>query len=237
MDCSAKWHYRKVLDLPETRTPALALGSAIHEVVAVNMQDKIETRRDLDAPAISSLWRDALPRHLDGVVFAEGESAAELAGCGSALLRVYMDQAAPAIRPAAVELAVEGVIGGVNVHGFVDVLDVEGTVIDLKTAGKKPAGVSASHRLQVSTYAMITPGASGVGRIDTITKTKTVAHYATTFAVTPADRKLTEKLYSITLDQMMSGIVAPNRSSYMCSKRFCSFHETCTAEFGGEVPE
>jgi len=235
MDCSARWFYSKMLQLPDPRTAALALGSAVHEVVAVNMQDKIETRRDLDAAAISSLFRDALPRQLEGVVFAEGESADELAGCGEALLSVYMDQAAPSIRPQAVELAVEGDIGGVRVHGFVDVLDVEGTVIDLKTAGKKPSGVSSAHRLQVATYAMITPGASGRARIDTITKTKTVAHHSTSFDVTAADRKLTERLYSITLDQMRSGLVVPNRSSFLCSRKNCAFWETCEQDYGGAV--
>jgi hypothetical protein len=56
----------------------------------------------------------------------------------------------------------------------VDVLDVNGCVVDFKTASKRTNGVTAEHGLQLTTYAMITHGASGVCRLDTVTKTKTV---------------------------------------------------------------
>jgi hypothetical protein len=40
-------------------------------------------------------------------------------------------------------------------------------VVDVKTASKRPNGLSADHSLQLTTYAMITPGASGLCRLDT----------------------------------------------------------------------
>ena len=234
--CSAKWYFRKVLQLPETRTGSLALGSAVHEAVGANFTQKIDTFEDLDYPGVRAVFHDAMERQLDGDVTLDAdESAADLIDCGETLVKVYMEQAAPSIQPAAVELPVKGILGGVPVHGFVDVLDVNGDVIDLKTAGKKPSGISADHRLQISTYAMLTPGASGRGRRDVVTKTKTVAHYSQTFAVTPADVKLTEALYSITRDQMGSGLIVPNRSSNLCSRKYCSFADECVSRFGGEV--
>lgn len=78
------------------------------------------------------------------------------------------------LQPHAVEQTVQGEIAGVNVRGIVDPLDTNGRVLDFKTASKRPNGLSADHRLQLTTYAMITPGASGVCRLDTVTKTKTV---------------------------------------------------------------
>jgi hypothetical protein len=50
-----------------------------------------------------------------------------------------------------------------------------------------------------------------------------------------ADRKHTERLYSITLDQMRSGLVKPNRSSFTCSRKYCSFADQCEEDYGGEV--
>jgi len=238
--CAAKWYYRKILQLPETRTAALVLGSAVHEAAAVNSLDKIETGHDLDYAAVRSVFREALRRQLaEGpeVTFDADESVADLEACGDALVRVYLEQAAPTIFPAKVELPVEGKIGDVKVHGFVDVLDRDGVVIDLKTAGKKPSGITPEHRLQVSTYAMVAPGACGRGRRDVITKTKTVGHYTTSFEVAASDRKYTERLYSITLDQMRSGLIAPNRSSFLCSRRNCSFWQQCQEDYGGEVAE
>ena len=181
------------------------------------------------------MFRDSLAAQLEAVTLGPDESADDLRDCGDAMLRVYMEQAAPSIHPVAVELPVEGVIGGVPVHGIVDILDRDGTVVDLKTSSKKPAGVSPAHRLQVSTYAMLTPQASGRGRVDTLTKTKTVAHHPMTFEVSAGDRKLTERRYSITLDQMRSGLVIPNRGSFLCSRKHCSYADQCEADYGGEV--
>src|ERR1039458_10664029 len=53
--------------------------------------------------------------------------------CSSDLERLvakYMDEVAPTVEPAAVELDVQGEISGVAVRGRVDVLDVEGRLID-----------------------------------------------------------------------------------------------------------
>jgi RecB family exonuclease len=234
-DCAARWWYRKVLELPEQRTAALALGSAVHEALAVNFTQKIQTGEDIATEGIAMVFRDSFAKQLEGAALAEDESADDLAGCGESMIRVYMREAAPTIQPAAVELPVEGEIGGVRVHGIVDLLTIDGDVIDIKTAARKPSGVSAAHRLQVSTYAMLTDGASGRGRIDTLTKGKTTALHTNSVHVGAADRRLTERLYSITLDQMLSGLVVPNRASFLCSKKHCSFASQCMSDFGGEV--
>lgn len=236
-DCSAKWFYRRVLGLPEARTAALTIGSAVHDAISANFRQKIETHEDLPIEGVRLVARDSLERQFDAgdVVFDKEETPYSVAETVDALVSVYMSDAAPLIEPAAVDLPVEGSIGGVSVRGYVDLLDVDGRIIDLKTAGKKPSGILPSHRLQVTTYSMITPGASGSGRLDTLTKTKTVRHYAETFEVTPADRKLTERLYSITLDQMKTGLVAPNRASRICGRKYCSFADRCESDFGGVV--
>ena len=235
-DCSARWYYRKVLELPELRTAALALGSAVHEALAENFRQKRETHADLPYAGVRPLFLEALAEQFDiGVSLAEDETPSDLIDCGESMIRVYLDQAAPGIHPAAVELPVEGMIGDVPVHGIVDLLTTDGQVIDLKTAARKPAGISAAHRLQLSTYAMLTPGASGHAAVHTLTKGKTTALHANSLTVGAADRKYTERLYSITLDQMRSGLVAPNRSSFLCSRKHCSFVNECLSDYGGEV--
>jgi hypothetical protein len=56
----------------------------------------------------------------------------------------------------------------------VDVLDVEGRLIDFKTASRRPSCVSPDYAFQLATYRQITPGASGEVRIDSLVKTQTV---------------------------------------------------------------
>jgi hypothetical protein len=53
------------------------------------------------------------------------------------------------------------------------------------------------------------------------------------FTVSPADPKMTEKLYPLVREAMREGIYLPNRSSSLCSYRNCSFAAVCEAEFGG----
>ena len=64
----------------------------------------------------------------------DDEDSAQLVREGEALLTKYMDEVAPGVERDAVELRVEGEIGGVRVQSWIDVLDMEGRIIDLKTA-------------------------------------------------------------------------------------------------------
>lgn len=90
----------------------------------------------------------------------EDEEPTTLIETGRALIAKYMAEAAPSIQPKAVELHVEGVIAGTRMQGIVDLLDVEGRIIDCKTASRGPVGITAEYRLQLTTYSIITPGAS-----------------------------------------------------------------------------
>jgi hypothetical protein len=54
------------------------------------------------------------------------------------------------IQPAPVESRVSGIIDGVKVAGYVDLLDSEGRLIDSKTAIKPIRGIAHDHR--VSTH-------------------------------------------------------------------------------------
>jgi len=67
------------------------------------------------------------------------EDPAELGACGEALVSKYMDEAAPLIEPAAVEMRVEGEIG-IRVQGWIDLMDVSGRIIDLNLSGYWCAG-------------------------------------------------------------------------------------------------
>jgi len=65
---------------------------------------------------------------------------------------------------------VAGIIGSVKVSRYIDLFDVEGRIIDAKSALKPAKGISHDHRLQLTSCVMITRRASGSRRLDTITK-------------------------------------------------------------------
>ena len=161
--------------------------------------------------------------------------AADLRDTGRAAIATYLDQVAPTIDPAGIELHVSGEIAGVPVHGYVDLIDTNGRIIDFKTAKKKPAGIRPDYRLQVATYKQLAPGANGVVKLDTLVKSKTVQVVEQTFVITTADQRSTQVLYPLAQEGMRIGLYMPNRNSMLCSRKYCSYANRCEADFGGCV--
>src|SRR6202035_5228202 len=117
-----------------------------------NFAQKVETQEDLPVTGVVALFRDAWALEREQTEFRDDEDPAELGACEEVLVSKYMDQAAPLIEPAAVEMGV------IRVQGWIDLLDVDGRIIDLKTAARKPSGIESDYRFQIATYAQLTPG-------------------------------------------------------------------------------
>lgn len=233
--CETRWFYRKILELPERRSAHAALGSAVHAAVTENARQKMHTREDLPVTGAVALFRDAWSREADAATFEKTDNPADMKEAGEIMTRLYIERAAPAIEPAAVEKRVAGEIGGVAVQGYIDILDVTGTIIDVKTGKRATAEPPAGYRNQVATYAMLEPAASGKARLDTLTKGKTVDLKPATIQITASDRHHTTRLYQIAREKMASGVYIPNRGATLCSRKYCSHWERCVSEYGGEV--
>src|ERR1039458_5094258 len=175
-------------------------------------------------------WMDQNPQ----TEFPSGESQGDMRRLGERLVAKYMDEVAPKVEPAAVELDVQGEISGVSVRGRVDVLDVEGRLIDFKTASRRPSCVSPDYAFQLATYRQITPGASGEVRIDSLVKTQTVQIVQQSYTVEEPDIRATQVLYPMAQKAMGTGMYCPNRQSMLCSHKHCSFWKDCEQERSGE---
>jgi hypothetical protein len=162
--------------------------------LAQNFTQKIESYEDLPITGVVALFRQARAVEREQTEFRDEEDPAELAACGEILLAKYLDEVAPLIEPAAVELRVEGEIAGVSVQGWVDLLDLSGRIIDIKTSARKPGYLEPEYRFQVATYAQLTPGANGEARVDTLAKTKTPSLVTQSFTITDQDLLATREL-------------------------------------------
>jgi len=237
MDCQARWWFKHGLRYPDPSTGKMALGRAVHAALGENFAQKIETCEDLPIAGVVALFRQAWAAEREQAEFRDDEDPAELAACGEILIAKYLDELAPWIEPAAVELRVEGEIAGVSVQGWVDLLDVNGRIIDIKTSARKPGCIGQECRFQVATYIQLTPGATGEARIDTLVKTKSPGLVTQSFTITDQDLLATRQLYRLAQQAMQSQLYMPNRVSITCSRRNCSFWRHCEREWGGEVPE
>ena len=235
--CPAKWMFHYLLGLKEPKTGSLALGTAFHSAIAANFRQKIETRQDLPFAEVLEVFGKSWEDGASAASYEQDENPQKLAATGVALVERYMKEAAPSIQPRAVELPVSGRIGGVPVSGFVDLLDIEGRIIDCKTAARRPSAVSHDYGLQLTSYTMLTPGASGQCRLDALTKTKAVQLIQLDYTVGPDERRYAEMIYPAAQDGMKSGLYLPHRASTLCSRRYCGYWRECEREFGGRVEE
>jgi CRISPR/Cas system-associated exonuclease Cas4 (RecB family) len=236
MDCQMRWWYKYGLRYTDSPTGNLALGKAVHAALGQNFEQKMHSYEDLPISGIVALFREAWALECQQTEFRDDEDPRELAACGEKLVGKYLEEVAPIVAPAAVELHVEGEIAGVHVQGWIDVLDIRGRILDIKTAVRKPSSISPEHRFQIATYAQLTPGANGDARIDTLVKTKTPGLVTQRFTITDQDLLATRELYPLAQAAMRSELYMPNRTSMNCSRRNCSFWRHCEKEWGGEVP-
>jgi CRISPR/Cas system-associated exonuclease Cas4 (RecB family) len=237
ISCPAKYWFKYGLGIEQVQGSALSLGKALHVVVRKNNVQKIETKTDILLAHALELYEDAWCEEADRTEFQPDEDRDQLRLMGRACLTKYQQQIAPTIQPAQVELPVSGVIGGVHVRGFVDLLDIHGRIIDLKSAKSSPSKtIRPDYRFQISTYEAITPGANGQAQLDTIVKLKKeVKAVSQPFDVTDADRKHVQVMYPLVQEAARSGLYPPNRNNYLCSRRYCSYVDQCLAEYGGAV--
>jgi hypothetical protein len=238
ISCSARWWYKYGLTLDQAQGSALSIGRSLHSTVRTNFEQKISSFSDLPLTGLLAVYEDEWAKEAAATQFRKDEDRDQLRLMGRACWTTYMEKTAPLVQPAQVEMAVSGKIGGVNVRGFVDILDVHGRIIDLKSAKTSPAKgkIRPDYRFQISTYEAITPGASGEARLDTIVKLKSlVKHVPQNFTVGPEDRRHVEVMYPLVQEGMRSGIYTPNRNNYLCSKKYCNFWRQCISDFGGAV--
>jgi len=238
LECSAAWHYKYRLNLPETKTGALALGRAVHTAIAAGLLHQAATGESYQPVDFRMEARAACAAELADAELRTDEDAESLCEKAAEMAEAFGAQAGE-ITPAeidgrpAVELQLAGHIAGVPVRGIADVVTEDGCVVDFKTSSRSPSGISNQHRIQLTTYAELT-GAS-MAKIITITKAASPKVISQTFPILASDREHVRQLFPIIADAMAQGFAVPNRSSNFCSRKYCSFWRSCQADYGGTV--
>jgi hypothetical protein len=248
--CGAKYFFGRVLHLPDPPSGALILGNAVHTAIGENFAQKIETKRDLPPMGVRAIYLEARDKLAAGTApnrghaslpaeFRDDENPADLKAQGLALTLKYLDDACPSIEPAAVEYPVSGHIAGTAVRGYIDLLESNGRIRDLKTAARKPREVSPAFRFQVSTYAQLLAGiVTGEACVDVLVKTKTPQLVQLDpFKIDLSDMAETQAMYPLVQQSIRAGVFLPNRQSFMCSRKYCGHWRACERQFSGKVVE
>jgi hypothetical protein len=236
LDCSARWGYKYITKLPDPPGGSFVRGKVVHRIAELyyRMKQAGVQPSDLESITIDPL-EDIWEQECVGASFAPEEDQEVLKQQAAALSQLYLEKIACEITPARIEERVYGLIGGVPVQGFVDLQDIAGTVHEIKTASRKPSGISANYALQGATYAQLVPDCGGLVQITTLVATKTPQVIPVQYEVSDADIRLTEIIYPAVRAAMKEGRVLPNRGSNLCSRKHCNFWRECQRDFGGTV--
>ncbi len=199
LTCPLRYRFQYVEVIPPAFTSAaLAFGAAIHEAVAAFYQTRLEGD-ELRPHEMLDVYRDTWSK-AENVKFFNGDGEESLREKAKQMLAVFHGSVDPSVTILGVEEFFELQFDGVPpFHGYIDLIEQsqDGTItlVDLKTASKKPSGSPAASNLQLTAYSL---GASGIGfdpealtlRLDVITKTKSpeLSRYETTRTETDRDR-------------------------------------------------
>ena len=232
LNCSARWRFKHICGLPDPAGGGAVRGTAVHRAIEYYMRAKM-SGVVLEAKDVMEEWDMIWDEAAAAGEFLAHEDVEALKQSGAALAWKYLIEAAPEIRPRAVEVPLSGVINGVAVRGIADIVTVEGTIIDIKTTSRKPSGISGDHALQLATYLWLCDDNSGIARIDSLVSTKETQLVQISSSPGESGRKLVRHLYPMVVDAINGGLFMPNRASTWCSK--CPYKQACEDEYGGQV--
>ncbi len=234
LGCSARWWFKYGAGHADPRGGSACRGTAVHKCIEYWFRQQL-AGATLDIEEMAEPYETAWEIATEETAFTGDDDPAELKRQGAVLLRKYLEEAAPEIKPAKLEKRVTGEIAGVRVQGWVDIVDVDGRIIDVKTAAKKPSGINPDYAFQLATYRQLLPGANGKTRLDTLVATKTAQLCTIEHETTVADQLLTQHLYPLVQNGIREGLYFPNRNNNLCSRKYCNFAAACEREFGGKV--
>ena len=194
LTCPLRYRFQYVdLVPPAFTSAALVFGQAVHEAVGAFYQEVLtgdELRPDQMLDVYRQAWQSS---NGAGIRFFNGDNEDCLLEKAGLMLNVFHEAFDPGVEIVGIEEFFEVLINDKvpPFQGYIDLIEqsAEGmlTVVDLKTAARKPTKAQASSNLQLTAYTL---GAEALGfdpqqltlRLDVLTKTKSpeLVRYETT---------------------------------------------------------
>jgi putative RecB family exonuclease len=238
LGCPLQYKFRYIDRLPKPwRSAALAFGTSVHAAVEWFHRERLQHKTPSAEHVTSMFLADWYAQTVEPLVYGKDESKEALAEKGVGMLKVYVEAGATAPVPSAVEerfsvglVDVEtGEELGVALHGVIDLVESDGTVVDLKTAGRSFDVVGMERNLQLSIYALavfVRDGHIPKVRIDALLKTKVPRLERNETARTRADLSWAAQLIVGVARAIDQEQFFPN-PSWRCAE--CEYYAQCTA--------
>jgi RecB family exonuclease len=235
LGCPLKYRFQYLDQLPKAFRPAaLAFGGSIHSAIEWFHCARMAGATPALEEVLNVFEADWFAQNLDPLDFHPGETKEGLEGRAKAMLAVYLESA-NGCRPVAVEEPFSldiadpetGEVLDVPFRGFVDLVEEDGTLVDLKTAARSMPQEDVDRHLQLSTYALavfLRTGEIPKLRLDVLLKTAKprLERYATSRTV--QDLAWVARLIEKTARAIEDGHFFPN-PSWRCAE--CEYFQAC----------
>ena len=248
LKCSAQFMFKKMIG-PKPPGIALLYGKSVDNAINIDMEQKIVTRENLPSDDVKDAFVTEYDSNRDDTFFHRDDKPDYLREVGINSVGKWADEIAEKIQPISVQekLAIEFDDFGYDILQFADVITEDKTIIDNKTAGRSVPQkdgeykVSYDHILQLTMY--------GIGYkenhnedikelgLDYLIKNKNPKIQQVRWKPNNADKKYALGLIKNVAKGIDNETYIPNRSSFMCSKKFCAYWNECEENFGGKVRE
>ncbi len=238
LHCGLQWEFRYIQGLKIPPKGVLTLGSAVDAGVTHNLAQKIETGIDLPEQEVLDAFETDFNRRSEFTDWTGTTKEAEK-DVGVRLSRLHRKEAAPLIKPAAVQWGFRFDTGrGYGMAGTADIITEDGTVEDTKSSNKIYQQDAISQSLQGPIYVnalkkLGLPGqtASGAFRYRVLIKpTKTLPARLQTIERGISDREISfaEEATDRVHRAIQAGIALPaDPKSYLCNETWCGYHSVC----------
>jgi hypothetical protein len=239
LKCGAQYMFRYIEKLEKPLPLVFAFGTSVHAALEKNYRQKIQTRVDIPVQEVVQEFADRFDVETIAVDVKELRDDPKAKDIGVTLVQRYQAVRAPSIQPAEVEYKAEVTYAGYDygITGTMDVLTETGVIHDHKTASKRNNAINPAHALQGNYYFMLAQALKRDPKsvqFDYLVKTANPQFY--TQAI-PLDVQHALIIAQSVGDGIRAGVFIPNRSSYLCTRRFCSYWVECEKKYGGRVAE
>jgi CRISPR/Cas system-associated exonuclease Cas4 (RecB family) len=243
MNCSMQYYFQYIEKVKAYSRSSLLFGSAFHSAEATNDTQKIESDVDLPVGDVCDVFSTQFDEGSHETLFMKDENKGELKDGGYSLIQCYHKVMTPDIHPKAVESRFELKLSNTDMvfAGKIDLITKDDQIIERKTKRAKPSNVDNQHKLQITAYS------AGYQVTHKEKPKESQIHYAImkkvpeclsyTVDVTDSDINFLTNMINLVKESVDKGVFIPNRSSFMCSSRYCQYTDLCIRKYGGVVKD
>lgn len=234
--CPAQYFFSYVQGIKIPPKSALTKGRAVHKGQEHNYSQKVETLTDRPLSEVREVTAAAFEAEQDATEFDPDEKPGNVKDEAVGLASLYHEQVAPTVQPVLVEEKVEVPLNnGVQLLGYIDLLDDKGFIRDTKTTRRTPPEGEIGKSLQLTAYSyahryLMGMPEAGV-RLDYLVDTKTPKVVSLDAVRTEQDIARFLNITSRVIRAIENDNFYPNQTNFMCSEKNCGYWLLCHQTF------